>query len=178
MHCPKCDKHSTLKPIKLNASLIARKCCSCYGLLIDLLSYRAWRDRWAEKEHPKAELIEVEDNSHALLCPNCSRIMLKFRIGKVASNTIDVCTYCDVSWLDEGEWELLGALALQSKLTKIFTEPWQRQLRNEQTEEARAERNEALVGKDTMLKVNEMTYWIESHPKREEVLRILRAKVC
>jgi len=176
MLCPSC-KDSVLKPVKLAVNLPARKCVHCRGVLIDLLSYRAWRDHWLEQEVAALPITEVPDHSKAMLCPKCSRLMLKFRISGRQPNMIDVCAICDEAWLDEGEWELLEALSLQKKLTAIFTEPWQRRIREERTEEQKAQRLEKLIGKNDLKKVNEVASWIEKHPKKEVVLRILAEKI-
>ena len=178
MHCPSCNTSTVLKPVKLNSNLSARKCVECGGLLIDLIAYRVWRERWPESEVSTPNVTEVAENSKALLCPKCSGVMLKFKIGTDTPNTIDVCTHCSEAWLDEGEWELLGSLALQTKLTNIFTQPWQRRIRVEQVENSQARRNEALVGSEAMAKVVEIVAWVENHPKKDDVLRILRGKLC
>lgn len=177
MHCPSCDLTTTLNPVKLKSELPAWECAECKGLLIDLLAYRAWRDEWPHDEAPAASVTEVADNARALLCPKCDRVMLKFRIGPRLRNTIDVCTHCDEAWLDQGEWELLGALALQSKLTNIFTQPWQRRVAAEQAEAAQAARYESLVGKDAVSRINEFLDWLENHPKRHDLARILNGRL-
>lgn len=177
MHCPTCNKSSTLKPVKLNGDLPARECAECHGILIDLLSYRAWREHRQEQQAESPAVVDVSDNARAMLCPKCSRLMLKFRIGGETRNAIDVCLHCDEAWLDQGEWELLGALALQSKLTNIFTEPWQRRIKAEQNERFHAERNEALIGKTSLERIDAFLSWVEDHPNRDEVLRILRQKI-
>ena len=145
-------------------------------MLIDLLSYRAWRDNWADADEPESAVSQVSDNPKAKLCPKCSRLMLKFKVSGEQPNMIDVCTACDEAWLDEGEWELLGALALQTQLTRIFTEPWQSAVRKAQTDELRMKRLEALIGREDLARVNEMERWIESHPKKAEILQILLGK--
>ena len=179
MNCPSCKSKHTFKPIKLNGSLPARECPECKGILIDLLSYRAWREKWQDIEESIDPVVsEVANSSSALLCPKCSRVMLKYRIGSKSRNTVDVCSNCDDAWLDNGEWELLGALALQSKLTNIFTEPWQQRIKAEQIENQQYERDAALIGSEEMTKIEELISWLDGHPKRQELLRILRKNLC
>lgn len=129
MECPSC-KGSVLKPIMLADNLPERSCPDCSGVLIDLLPYRVWRENWSGPgEHTEAP-VAVEDSASAVLCPQCSSMMLKSRASNEQPNKIDVCTRCDTAWLDNGEWELLGALSLQDQLAAIFTDPWQRRLRD------------------------------------------------
>ena len=78
--------------------------------------------------------------------------MLKFRIAGETSNKIDVCQSCDEAWLDEGEWELLGALKIQHKLNSIFTDPWQRNIREENAKKAQEKRFEDLLGEEELKK--------------------------
>lgn len=176
MQCPSC-KNTSLKPIKLQENLPARKCQECEGVLIDLLSYRAWRDgTYSEPESTQAAKIEVEDNSKALICSKCSKLMLKFKISGKQQNKVDVCVNCDEAWLDKGEWQLLEALSLQEKLTAIFTEPWQRRIREDEIKFSQQQRYEASLGKEDYSKLIQFKEWIESHPKKDELVRLLMLK--
>jgi Zn-finger nucleic acid-binding protein len=170
MQCPACQL-TLLKPVKLEPSLMARKCTHCEGVLIDLLSYRAWRENMPDCELP--ELMEVEDRKGALICSKCQHFMLKYKICDEHENFIDVCTHCDEAWLDEGEWQLLGALLMQDKLTKIFTEPWQRKIRQDRVEADQRARNQALLGELDYQEAERITQWINDHPKKEDLIRIL-----
>lgn len=172
MHCPSC-KSSSLKPVKLESNLPAWKCLSCQGVLIDLLSYRAWNEMSGMSEARQMSVTEIADSKHALVRPKCSRVMLKFKISGQHSNAIDVCSHCDEAWLDEGEWQLLGALSLRDRLTAIFTEPWQRRIRMEKAEEAQRRRNREILGNEDLAEVERIAAWIEQHPRKSDLIRIL-----
>ena len=172
MHCPSCQS-SSLKPIKLESNLPAWKCLNCSGVLIDLLSYRAWNEKSGMSSGEQTSVAEVTDSKHALVCPKCSRVMLKFKISGQHANAIDVCTHCDEAWLDEGEWQLLEALSLQEKLTAIFTEPWQRRIRMEKAEEAQRQRNREILGDEDLAEVERIAAWIDQHPRKPDLIRIL-----
>lgn len=173
MQCPSC-KSTSLKPIRLQASLPARQCTQCNGILIDLLTYREWAENAnAPCPDPITGLAEIQDNSKALLCPKCSKIMLKFRVTGETSNKVDVCQYCDEAWLDDGEWALLGALNMQHKLSAIFTEPWQRNIREEQAKKAQEERFVELLGEEQYAKLAGVKEWIDSHPNKNDLVRYL-----
>ncbi len=173
MQCPNCSSYS-LEPIKLQYGLSARRCGNCAGLLIDLLAYRDWAENFVDsvpKDIP--ELEEVEDNAKALLCPKCSKIMLKYRMDGHLDNRVDLCASCDEAWLDNGEWELLDSLALQGKLSKIFTEPWQRHIREESAEQAFQERFEKTLGQEDYQKLLETKSWIKNHSNKTDLIRFL-----
>lgn len=173
MQCPSCKSY-TLKPVKLEHGLVARECIKCQGVLIDLLSYR----KWAEDSTPTPDanitpLQEVVDNSKALACPKCSRVMLKFRVTGSADNKVDVCSGCDDAWLDYGEWDLLGALAIQDKLTAIFTEPWQRNIREENRTASHEKRFVELLGNEDYKKLDDLKKWVDGHAKKSDLIRFL-----
>ncbi len=173
MECPSCDSF-TLNPIKLQSGLPARKCKKCEGILIELLTYREWAESNPEQVQKFDDhLTEVEDNTKALLCTKCSKMMLKYKISGTSSNKIDVCTNCHEAWLDNGEWELLGALSLQNKLNKIFTEPWQRNIRNEENEKSHERRFADLLGISDHNKISEIKKWIDTHSKKSDLIRFL-----
>ena len=172
MLCPSCNG-SSLKPIKLQDRLPARECSKCHGVLIDLLVYRAWADNTPSVETSGLDVEEANDNSKALVCPKCSKLMLKYRISGKQPNKVDICTHCDEAWLDHGEWALLGSLSLQEKLTAIFTEPWQRQIREEEIKLAQERRFEILLGSEDYKKLTAIKGWIDSHPKKDDLIRFL-----
>ncbi len=173
MQCPSCDSYM-LNPTKIQSGLPARQCKKCGGILIDLLTYREWLESNPQEViNVDKELIEVDDNSKALLCVKCSKMMLKFRVSGSTSNKIDVCSNCDEAWLDSGEWELLGALSLQDKLNKIFSEPWQKNIRDEESEISHEQRFEELLGKNDYDKIAETKQWIDSHSKKSDLIRFL-----
>jgi len=163
-----------LTPTKIDTGLPARECRACGGILIDLLSYRAWAEHYTPIGiHSKDELIEAEDTSKALTCPKCSKLMLKFRVSGNTKNKIDVCSNCDEAWLDHGEWELLGALSLQDKLTKIFTDPWQMNIRKSESEAAYLKRFQEALGEADFKRLSETKEWIDEHSKKADLIRFL-----
>ena len=115
MDCYRCVGR-VLKPVKLDHGLPPRECDSCGGVHIDLLNYRAWSEENAVAAETTAT-VDVPlpaDNTSALICQRCSRIMLKYRVSTDHQNFVDICTSCDDIWLDSGEWGLIKHLALQA----------------------------------------------------------------
>lgn len=173
MQCPSCSSFQ-LHPTKLQIGLPARRCLNCHGILVDLLSYREWSEGFTpEYAISKHQVVEAEDNPKALTCPVCSRIMLKFRISGDTTNRIDVCTHCDTAWLDSGEWQLLGALSLQDKLTRIFTDPWQARIKKETSDASHQEHFIKLLGESDFEKLSHIKQWIDAHPNKRDLLRFI-----
>jgi Zn-finger nucleic acid-binding protein len=139
-----------------------------------LLSYREWAESHIQPNSSSIpRLDEIEDTSKALVCPKCSKIMLKFRIAGETKNKVDVCQHCDEAWLDEGEWELLGSLDIQHKLNAIFTEPWQRNIREENAKKAHEKRFEEILGVEEYSRLTDTKKWIYGHQNKEDIIRYI-----
>ncbi len=176
MNCYSC-RDQALKPIKLAQGLPARQCDKCGGTHIDLLNYRSWRDSGQSlDQNMPSKNVAPADNSKALACQKCSRIMLKYRIATDFENHIDLCTTCDDAWLDGGEWQLLQYLELHNKLAHIMTEPWQRNLHRETAEENFNDHYLDLLGEVDLRKVKEVSEWLKHHPKRDELFDYMRVQ--
>lgn len=184
LNCYCCKTHP-LKPTKLDYALPALRCEDCHGTYLDLLTYRTWlENNLANIEQEKrtqesttGETVEIDalsNSESALICQRCSKFMLKYRINNEQANTINVCHTCDDVWLDQGEWELLKHLKIQDKLTQVMTEPWQKQLRNQEREQAFKVRYQQLLG-DDFEQVEAFATWLYEHPKRSEIQHYLSA---
>ena len=175
MQCPKCE-NETLKATKLEQGLSAMGCNQCNGAFVTLLYYRDWLERTpvvesAALDHkPMATaLIEVNDSKSALCCPKCSRLMNKYKISGEVENRIDLCASCDEVWLDGGEWELLKIFEMSRKMPLVFTEQWQRKLREQATEEAREQRLLKVVSHEDLDEAKRIKQWLAEHPFKEQL---------
>lgn len=170
MHCPAC-RTTRLQPTKLDGGLLAHGCAACSGALVSLLYYRDWAER--SPQEPQASEVAVSeagDSQQALTCPKCSKLMGKYQISGTRANRLDLCGSCDEAWLDGGEWELLKALELSQRMPAIFTEAWQRRVRQQASEEARRQRFTRLVGEEAINRADEVRAWLNDHPQRRELL--------
>jgi len=177
MKCPKC-KTADLYPTKLEQGLSGMGCNECAGVFVSLLYYRDWAERFlgASAEGEQVEDINIEDvdNTHsAMNCPKCSRMMTKYRVSSERENRLDLCAHCDEAWLDKGEWSLLKSLKLGSKMPLVFTEQWQKQVRDQVTENARRQRFKESVGADVAEEADRVREWLKAQPSRMQVLQYL-----
>jgi len=102
--------------------------------------------------------------------------MSKYRISAEKTNRLDYCPHCDEVWLDDGEWRLVEGLALSGDFARLFTQAWQNMVNVEVTEAMEASRMRSVLGGD-FARVEEMREWIQSHPRRLEILaRLARRK--
>ncbi len=173
MKCPRC-KTPDLKPTMIDENLPAAGCASCHGSLVSLVYYR----HWAETQKPPPEStaedttisIETSDSTTALMCPKCSRVMMKYKLTGTVSNRLDVCSLCDEAWLDGGEWELLEALQLSLLMPAIFTDAWQRRIRREVVEGTRRQVLERMIGDDGVAKVEEFKEWLVQNKHKSDIM--------
>jgi Zn-finger nucleic acid-binding protein len=99
--------------------------------------------------------------------------MTKYRLSGTVANRLDVCHLCDEAWLDGGEWQLLEQLQLSDKLPAVFTDTWQRKLRQEVTERTRQDILRRTIGDADAGKVESVRSWLNEHPAKSTILTYL-----
>ena len=162
--------------------LPARQCVDCRGVLLDLLTYRQWRELQTQdvhfgQNHALAEAdVATEDTSKALLCGKCQRIMTKYRVSGESANRLDFCVHCADVWLDAGELALLDTPNLQGDLGRVFTTPWQQALTKGLTTQLATDNLQAHLGPD-LAQVESFSQWLAEHPQRSRILAYLQAQL-
>ena len=175
LNCPNCAAKRALESTTLDARLPALHCPECRGTLLSLIAYREWRETHAAPAQAAQDLGEasdVADSTKLLHCPHCANYMAKFRFSSDTRNQIDLCNYCNVVWLDRGEWSLVEHLARSGQLAKVFDAKWQQRLREEQARRRAEDRWRGQLGEDYE-RARELRTWIALHPKGKELLAYL-----
>jgi Zn-finger nucleic acid-binding protein len=174
--CPQCAD-STLVHAMLTENLAAYSCGKCLGTLVSLAAYRAWRESTGRDRLPATPAAVADDAAAdsiaAKKCPKCRSLMSKYRISAGKTNRLDYCPHCDEVWLDDGEWHLVEGLALSGDFARLFTQAWQNMVQVEVTEAMESDRLQALLGTDYG-RIEELRAWLLAHPRRLEILAILR----
>ena len=175
MNCPSC-RSGYLKPAYLEEQFLCHTCSSCGGNWILLRDYLAWRDKHPDFhfEEPSIE-ASAHESKQALICPVSGALMLKYRISKDNDHRIDLSPKVYGIWLDKGEWELLKAEGLAGSLNSIFTEPWQRHIREESAKEVFEALYLEEFGEADYSKIKAMRAWIDAHPEKHHLLAYLLA---
>ena len=175
MQCPSCKK-SALVPTKFAEGLPSFTCPSCEGHLIEILSYRFWSERASATARDSVNLVASEptDSKHALVCPQCQKVMTKFSLSGSATNKIDLCGNCGRFWIDRGEWALVRSLNLDTSLTQIFNEPWQKATRQAQVSLAKSHRLRETLSDEEYQRLVDLREWINGHPAKATILDFLR----
>lgn len=176
MRCPKCQ-NVDLKATKLEEGLPVMGCPKCEGALVSLLIYRDWSERTPLEptDETPLEAVEEQDTKTAATCPKCSKLMTKYRVSEGHKNKIDLCSACDEAWLDGGEWELIKSLQLVKDVPKVFTETWQKKIRQSITEKQKVERLARIVSDEDVKKAQEAKLWLKDHEHKFALLQFIGA---
>jgi Zn-finger nucleic acid-binding protein len=175
MKCPVCAD-SELRPTMIEEMLPAMGCAACKGSLVSLLYYRHWIEQHRPADAPATSAGATEtaaDTASAVRCPKCERIMTKFKLVGSVDNRVDLCASCDEAWLDRGEWELLEQLQLSDKLPAVFTDTWQRRLRQEKSEQTRQSILKRTIGEESATKVEGFRDWLNGQKLKSTILTYL-----
>ncbi|ARU05139.1 hypothetical protein CCO03_10945 [Comamonas serinivorans] len=114
------------------------------------------------------------DSLHALVCPSCQRLMLRYRVTEPDIG-LDFCFACTLVWLDHGEWELLAQQGLHLKITHISTSYWQRSQQRQRLQAQREAHLRELLGDAAFDQAMAFQRWLAQQPEREAILRFLRS---
>ncbi len=178
MKCPVC-KEELLQPATLETNLPIHRCEKCAGLWLRSNDYLAWLKTHGPALAPKgAETTSVPtwDLPTLKLCPDCKRIMLRFKVLPNVDFYLDRCSHCNGVWLDKNEWDVLVALNLQDKVNLFFTEPWQLHVREEEARCALDKLYAEKFGETDYARIKEIRDWLQSHPRRAMLLAYLQAE--
>ena len=173
MKCTSC-KQGSLQPAYLDQLFPCHTCDHCGGNWVMLADYLAWKET-----HPdftfNAEAGEsvAEDHKQAMLCPVSGGLMVKYRISAHSDHRLDLSPAVHGIWLDKGEWALLKQAGLAGNLNRIFTDPWQRRIREESARETFVHLYEREFGVEDYAKVKAFREWLWQHPHKLKLLAYL-----
>ena len=78
----------------------------------------------------------------------------KYRISSDYDNRLDLCANCDETLLDKGQWSLLKPELIQlnliDRMSTVFAEKWQRQVRQKIIEKNRRQRFFDMLAEETI----------------------------
>ena len=174
MKCPVC-KRATLA-MKMVAESLSMACCTeCGGKWLSSASYWSWLEtldrEFPEKENPDF-LCEIHDSSEAKVCPDCGRILIKYKVGRGIEFNLDHCNSCNGVWFDRNEWEILENANLHDEIHKIFTTSWQNEILLEEKKRYFDRMYQQKFGND-YLKINEFKTWLDAHEMKNSILAFL-----
>jgi Zn-finger nucleic acid-binding protein len=171
--CPACHQQ-TLRHTELEPLLPCYRCERCGGQWIRGEHYLRWLTHPDRKPmEPAPAAGEIHDSTRAMICPECGRLLSRYRVGHGADFVVDHCAGCGGIWLDRHEWESLERMHLADRIHHIFSSAWQAQNLREQQQRAAAQLLIDRIGADHFAELTRMTEWIRSHPRRQEIRAFL-----
>ena len=175
MNCPVC-KTFELAQREIEPNLYASACENCKGRWLSFADYDAWLKANENLPVIPAKKIKMTIPEFELvrLCPECRRILIKYRVGQDLPFFIDRCGTCAGIWLDKGEWETLKRRNLHDDLQKIFTDHWQEEVKRGETRSTLAKMYEEKFGKEDYSKIVKFKEWMDAHEKEDEIIAYLR----
>ena len=177
MNCPVC-KTIPLATTILEPGLVTNNCEQCQGHWVNNEQYWVWRNQQADNlpEIPAdAPTFNINNAvmETARLCPQCHRILIKYRVGHNIPFIIDHCGSCGGAWLDKDEWATLKSRNLHDDLHAIFTDNWQDEARRAESRQHLAQMYEKRLGAENYTELKRVKNWIDVHPKKQELLAYL-----
>lgn len=134
MKCTSC-KEGQLTHAYVDALFPCLTCSHCGGNWVKLADYLRWQESQPSLPPANDASLDANDSTNALLCPETGSFMLKYRISHKNDHRLDLSPAANAIWLDKGEWELLKQEGLALQLNAIFTDQWQKKIRDAKTEE-------------------------------------------
>ncbi|WP_196140285.1 zf-TFIIB domain-containing protein [Aliikangiella sp. G2MR2-5] len=175
MNCTKC-KQGSLSPSFIEGLFRAHTCTDCGGNWILIEDYVAWKERNPDVTFKEDAVFEVDDTKTALLCPVSGTIMQKFKVSHDSEHKLDYSPQVGGVWLDRGEWEFLKSANLAGSLNRIFTEFWQKTIREASAKETFTEIYKEKFGEADYLKAKEIREWLTAHPCKADLRAYILAE--
>jgi Zn-finger nucleic acid-binding protein len=177
MKCPVC-KTETLGSITLVENLPAHQCSNCEGIFIPSNAYLIWKRARGEDLPEKESVLHPDpewDADTLKLCPNCGRIMRRFKVIPDSNLFLDRCGNCNGVWFDKNEWNVLVERNLHDNLNEFFTRPWQDRLHAEETKSHIEKIYLEKLGEEDYERIKEVREWLRKHPNSGMLLAFLQA---
>lgn len=176
MNCTHC-KQGTLQPARLDDLFPCHTCDNCLGNWIYLADYLTWKETCGDCNVPIPEHnIVFEETKKAILCPETGGIMIKYRISQNANCRLDLSPAVNGIWLNNGEWDLLKQEKLATELNHIFTEPWQKQIRDASAKATLDAIYASKFGQETYAELKRIREWLKNQNQRADMIGFLSAQ--
>lgn len=174
MNCLVCG--GELEKHEMEPGLVTSRCGQCGGSWLRHMDYLRWRVDGMKLKEPTNEVndpIVVTDSRKAKICPECGRILGSFKAANELTFMIDHCSACDGVWFDAHEWEALVQHNLHIHIPDIYTEKWQRSLREQARREYFQQFYLEKFGAEDYEAIKAFRHWVDSHPNRSMILAYL-----
>ena len=172
MNCTSC-KSGKLVPAYLDELFPCHTCKNCGGNFVLLDAYLRWLESNRNLSFVQGDAeVEVDETQQAMICPKTGSIMLKYRISKNTEHRLDLSPSINAIWMDKGEWDLIKREGLAGQLHAVFTDAWQKKIRNAKTEDTLRAMYEREFGENYGA-VREFRNLVSRLPNKAEIIAYL-----
>lgn len=175
MRCPVCKDEKLIRA-DITSNLPAFSCSTCRGNWVRYVDYDNWNKNNNESNTATNQIGDyapIYNSKQANLCPDCVRILIKYKIEKDINFSVDHCGNCNGVWLDSNEWEALITHNLHHLMHRFFTKPWQNKLREEIAKERFETQYQERFGLQEYEKLKEFREWLDSSKNKDAMLAYL-----
>ena len=174
--CPTCPGETHLKITRPDDSPLSNVCGSCHGAWISWNDYYRWLESRTEalvEGDDFEKKFDLHDSDQARLCPECSVILSRYRIGHGVPFRLDYCRRCNGVWFDANEWAVIRSKNLPDKVNRFFTAAWQNDLRRGERAERRKNELRDRLGDDGHRLVVGFKDWLKKQKHKGAVIAFL-----
>jgi Zn-finger nucleic acid-binding protein len=174
MKCPLCNKATLVDKVRED-HLKMKSCKTCGGNWLSSTSYWSWHDTLDQElpENMYSDInCDVTDSKKAKICPDCGRIMIRFKVGHGLDFSLDHCNNCNGVWFDKNEWEVLKSRYLHDEIHKIFMTAWQNEIKLEEKRKYFESSYRQKFGED-YFKIKTFKEWLDKHELKASILAFL-----
>lgn len=171
--CPIC-RPATLVPVTVVADLVVHQCPQCGGIWLNMNDYLTWL-----RNHPELPVtrttnpISVTDITRLKACPKDGHAMRYYKVSPHADFTVDRCNTCHGVWFDNGEWEATLKLGMLNQIHNIFTDAWQRTIKDAAHRKTIEAVYAEKLGPDLYKDLRRLKSWLNKHPQKSLMLSYL-----
>ena len=174
MKCPVCRSYDLMLQ-DLHQGLKGYSCTQCNGNWVKYSDYDDWSRNTNDESINQEKLEEYlpeYDTKKVTMCPDCGKILIKYKVAKNIPFSVDHCENCNGVWLDKDEWDTLIQNNLHHHMMRFFTEPWQHKIKLEMSVAKFEEIYKNRFGNDYD-KILEIREWIRSNPKKDHIIAFI-----
>lgn len=175
-----------LMPDRLEENgLRVNRCPKSGGVWIRPAAWWAWLEQQETLEETDTASRPADSSQDAIpdpppdvptarRCPEDGQLLTRRSAVALEALVVERCSRCGGFWLDAGEFEALRDRGIEKQLHLIFSDVWQRRLRERRSREAAAERLNELLGADDAAEARRVQAWIKAHPQGEALLAFIQ----
>ncbi len=177
MQCPNCGTPLGAPTLSESDPPVFR-CSGCQGVWVDSNAYLAWVAARPVEGAPDLtpDDTPVSDTQNLKLCPTCRRFLTRYHILPGARFSVERCAHCNGVWFDADEWVTAVRHRLHDKVNRLFTQPWQAQIRAAEAQRSLERLYLERFGAEDYARVRDVRAWLDHHPQRATLLAFLQAR--